>query len=213
MTAKQKEKIKQRNSAFKKATAAQKRVMIAKDVIAQIKANRYIPTTGNFVTPEFNTDKIYLTDEEDITLPAENLSEIYNEHDTENILNFSEKSLRDSFYDKEVETCNVCALGGLFMSCTLLNNNTKNKDLFGEADDIGTCIEENHVFSNGLHKFFSKNQLILIEKSFEGSCGYFYGCEETDDQCQEFYLNYDDDDDRMIAIMQNIIDNNGTFKL
>ena len=37
------------NEEFKKATKAQKRVMIAKDVLAQIKAKRYFPESGEWV--------------------------------------------------------------------------------------------------------------------------------------------------------------------
>lgn len=39
------------NEKFKKATKAQKRVMIAQDVLAQIKTKRYVAESGCWVQP------------------------------------------------------------------------------------------------------------------------------------------------------------------
>ena len=49
---------------------------------------------------------------------------------------------------------------------------------------------------------------MLIESYFEGGEGYFRGGNE---KTFAFLENYDDDE-RLKMIMQNIIDNNGTFK-
>ncbi len=94
------ESLRKSNAAFKKATKAEKRVMIAKDVLAQIKAKRYIPESGTWVDPNWN---------------------IRNEID-------GTESVQKLFADRTIETCNVCALGSLFMSCTNLNNNTSFAD-------------------------------------------------------------------------------------
>lgn len=174
-------KTNQLNEEFKKATKAQKRVMIAKDVLAQIKTKRYVAESGCWVQTNINA-----TCEKDLK---------------------DEDSVQELFAEKKIESCNVCALGGLFMSCTNLNNNTTVQDLKNEFY-IGDLVADDDKISNGLNRIFTQKQLILIETYFEGSEGYFKG---DDEKTVIFLANYDDDE-RLEMIMQNIIDNNGTFK-
>jgi len=221
--------IEKRNSLFKKATKAEKRVLIAKDVIAQIKANRYVATSGAFVEAEFNSDIddfSHILNEAHYLMGAKlkeaDVAVKYNislEKAKEGI-NFVKKPLREAYLDGTVESCNVCALGGLFMSCTLYNNKTKLDALgrFGEASDLGDFIDQEEPISNGLDKFFSRSQLELIEQAFEGGDGYFGdGCYTHDaynDDGRNYYTyadKYPKDNDLMIAIMDNIVKNNGTF--
>jgi len=180
------------NAAFKKATKAEKRVMIAKDVLAQIKANRYIAESGTWVDANWN---------------------IRNEID-------GTESVQKLFADRTIETCNVCALGSLFMSCTNLNNNTCVSDINygGEGTEIGERIEEGDTLSNGLNKIFSKKQLQLIEVYFEKGDGWFGEAGYTgnyigEDSRHVEYFNdaYPDDDERLVEIMKNIVANDGTF--
>jgi hypothetical protein len=180
------------NAAFKKATKAEKRVMIAKDVLAQIKAKRYVPESGTWVDPNWN---------------------IRNEID-------GTESVQKLFADRTIETCNVCALGGLFMSCTNLNNNTCVSDINygGEGNLLGEKIQEGDTLSNGLNKIFSKKQLQLIEVYFEKGDGWFgedgyTGVYIGEDSRHVEYFNdaYPDDDERLVEIMKNIVANDGTF--
>jgi len=180
------------NAAFKKATKAEKRVMIAKDVLAQIKANRYIAESGTWVDANWN---------------------IRNEID-------GTESVQKLFADRTIETCNVCALGGLFMSCTNLNNNTCVSDINygGEGTEIGERIQDGDTLSNGLNKIFSKKQLQLIEVYFEKGDGWFgedgyTGNYIGEDSRHVEYFNdaYPDDDERLVEIMKNIVANDGTF--
>jgi len=183
------------NAAFKKATKAEKRVMIAKDVLAQIKAKRYIPESGTWVDANWNIrggiDEIHETD-----------------------------SVQKLFADRTIETCSVCALGGLFMSCTNLNNNTCVSDINygGEGTEIGERIQGGDTLSNGLNKIFSKKQLQLIEVYFEKGDGWFgedgyTGNYIGEDSRHVEYFNdaYPDDDERLVEIMKNIVANDGTF--
>jgi hypothetical protein len=176
------EALRKSNAAFKKATKAEKRVMIAKDVLAQIKAKRYIPESGTWVDPNWN---------------------IRNEID-------GTESVQKLFADRTIETCNVCALGSLFMSCTNLNNNTCVSDINygGEGTEIGERIQDGDTLSNGLNKIFSKKQLQLIEVYFETGDGWF-----GEDSRHVAYFNdaYPDDEDRLVEIMKNIVANDGTF--
>ena len=179
--------ISEMNQAFKKASKAQKRVMIAQDVIAQIKAKRYVPESGTFVIANWS-EKIDYKDHSD--------------------------NIQEAFQKKQIETCQVCALGGLFMSCTNLNNNT-NFEQLEQAEDLGEMIDNEERISNGMDKFFSVNQLKLIETYFENAQGYFRDYEVSinipESHRNAFHNQYLDDDERMIAIMENIVNNKGTF--
>ena len=181
-------KVDKTNKKFKNATKAQKRVMIAKDVLEQIKTNRYLAESGTWVEPNFSTNSSYC-----------------------DICDSPEISIQDIFKDKTIESCTVCALGGLFMSCINLNNNTTLKDFDEEYDDLGALIDGNKKLSNNLNRIFTRDQLILIEQYFEEGGGYFY----RDDDCDlldSFVDAYPDGQDRLKAIMENIVENKGTFK-
>ena len=176
-------KIKKLNAEFKKATKAQKRVMIAQDVLAQLKTKRYVAESGCWVLPNYYSDWKQLSDKD---------------------------SVQELFAAKKIESCNVCALGGLFMSCTNFNNNTLLEDLYDVSDDLGNLIDEEEQLSNKLNKIFSVKQLKLIEVYFEGNDGYFYENREYD-TVKAFYIKYPSDKKRLQLIMENIVENEGTF--
>jgi hypothetical protein len=69
-------------------------------------------------------------------------------------------------------------------------------------------VYDDSKISNGLNRIFTQKQLILIESYFEGSQGYFKG----DNEKTLVFLESYNDDERLEMIMQNIIDNDGTFK-
>lgn len=177
-------KIKKLNAEFKKATKAQKRVMIAQDVLAQLKAKRYVAESGCWVKP--NIDSAW----------EQKLSH----HD----------SVQELFIEQKIESCNVCALGGLFMSCTNLNNNTLLEELDDVSEDLGNLIEEEEKLSNKLNKIFSTPQLKLIETYFEANGGYFRDYDE-DNRIEAFYNKHPSDKKRLQLIMENIVENEGTF--
>ena len=129
--------IKANNLAFKKATKPQKRVMIAQDVLAQIEAKKFRAKEGNWICAS---------------------RDLSNLQETEGV--------REVFAAGKMGRCDVCALGGLFMSCTNLNGGTTLYDFEGESDSLGFYIYNGSPLSNGLHKFFSNDQLKLIEIYF-----------------------------------------------
>ena len=185
-------KIDKLNEEFKKATKAQKRVMIAKDVLAQIKAERCFPKRGEWVRPLWSDDQKSI----DIKLDPNS-------------------SIKDAFKSKAINSCEVCALGGLFMSCTNLNNNTTVGDMKTEYY-IGEFVNDDVKISNELNRIFTQKQLMLIETYFEGGAGYFKSYSHhfsySDEKLLVIFFKSFDDDERLKMIMQNIIDNNGTFK-
>jgi hypothetical protein len=184
--------IDNRNKIFAAATPEQKRVLIAKDVIEQIKAKRFKPTSGTWVRPKMKNGR-YIEVEERFD---------------------GEESVRELFIGKKIPACDCCALGAMFMSCTTYNEGTT-VDYFSVETDWG--FEERVLkekLSNGLTDFFTPDQLQLIEIAFEGGDGAFTADEDDDLIAQKAALWYEDmsrDDKRMVAIMENIIANNGTF--
>lgn len=175
-------KINKLNKQFKKATKAQKRVMIAQDVLAQLKTKRYVAESGCWVKPNIHSScKV-------------------SHHD----------SVQELFIEQKIESCNVCALGGLFMSCTNFNNNTLIEDLDDATAQLGDLIDEEEKLSNKLNSIFSVKQLKLIEVYFEGNDGYFYENREYD-TVKAFYTKYPSDKKRLQLIMENIVENGGAF--
>ena len=92
-----------------------------------------------------------------------------------------------------IKSCQVCALGALMVAKVARTNKC---DLFNE---ISLSRDET---TSHLIEFFSDDELDEIEQAFEGVVVYD----------QKYWFKYPDDSDRLIAIMKNIIKNNGTFK-
>jgi hypothetical protein len=200
-----KQEIARRNRKFKAASVAEKRVMIAQDVIAQVKAGRFKAASGSWVTPIRRNGLILQTEK-------------FRDND----------SVQKLFLEGDIPKCECCALGAMFMSCTLYNNKTTAKEL----DEVGFEFEdlvEYGGFTNGLSKFFSKDQLKLIESAFEGNTGAF-SLEQADweeagwmdrlpddkkplpgDKSAGWMNRLPDDKKRLVAIMENIIKNKGKF--
>lgn len=209
------------NKKFEKLSPSEKRVSIARDVLAQLESGKLKPQSGAW-------------------LEGKGRSEL-----------FSAKMLAG---DPEVQSilsktkeCTGCALGGLFLSAVCKADKLKLSELecVGEADynsselelvEDGT-ISENDSFSY-LERFFSKEQLNLIEFTFE--CGHGAVRESSDydddrildenliEDALSFFmpglldhsdLNLDleakdmapDDMTRMRLIMENIVVNKGKF--
>lgn len=110
---------------------------------------------------------------------------------------------------KKQGTCEVCAKGALFISHIMRNNHFTIGDYY-------SCHKTtyNEKIKKRLDSLFSLSQLELIEKAFEGET-HDNDLKDNDliDLANEFYDYYEDDKERLIAIMNNIIKNKGTFKL
>ena len=93
-------------------------------------------------------------------------------------------SSEEQFCDvSEKLRCHACALGGAWLSYLRFVNDKTVRE--ASRDDEGI----RHV------GIFTTRQLHLIEDAFESTWGHFYNAE-----------------DRLIAIFQNVIDHEGTFK-
>lgn len=194
-----KREIAKRNRLFAAADPAEKRVLIAKDVIAQIKLGRYKAATQTWVSPV-----------------VRGVGGGYPLRDTTTdlLMEFgADASMRELFLNKQIQACECCALGAMFMSCTLYNNNQTVEDFEEETNwEFDERVDGRHGgFSNGLHKFFSRAQLALIEAAYEGGIGAFEAPTSKQATVYKWADNLPDDKKRLVAIMENIIENEGTF--
>jgi len=116
-------------------------------------------------------------------------------------LEFTDSSWREEDFLHEVmerNICQVCALGSLYYSRVQLANETK-CDVVNKYNEFG-IISNCGVITPDLLQYFERDALRDIEVYFEG----WYGAVKFADENP-------DPEMRMRKIMQNIIDNNGTF--
>lgn len=117
----------------------------------------------------------------------------------------------------EMPECSCCAKGALLMAKTIRGNNvTVNESDLIDGDYNDSC------YIGGVSQLdcFSREQLDLIEAAFEQTTMYV-DCDDDNPlrdtkrlrDASRAYLDdaYEDDDVRLKAICQNIIDNDGEF--
>lgn len=154
----------------------QARVTLAKDVIAQLNARRFVATLGSYVmTRGADADRLRSSKRAD--------------------------DAKTVFAD--LRACEVCAVGALFLATVERHNSVAIRDVSFSAD--GRHIELfSEVDRAVLHRFFSPDQMALIESAFEGD---LYGDEDTVRSAIKFGFAHRDADSRLRAIMANIIAN------
>lgn len=91
--------------------------------------------------------------------------------------------------------CNCCAVGAAFLSSMRLFN-------VGQFDEVAS---QDYAFKQ-LGKYFSKEQLKMIENAFE-----LGACLSGEDGPKEFGERYSNDTERAVAIFTNIVNNKGDF--
>jgi len=109
--------------------------------------------------------------------------------------------------DKIAGRCTVCALGALFISAIRQFNEVKMCDITYVSQNRSLFFTNNPSLRFRLATFFDRGQLALIEAAFE--------CWSTSDggtAARDLGKKYLDPKQRLIAIMQNIITNDGDFK-
>lgn len=170
-----------------------KQVAIAKDIIAQVKAAKLFAEEQTFCDFKF-------IQKENIQLQA--------------ILPAS---------------CSACAVGSAFLSAVRLFNNFMVNDLrenelslgYRFSDPLAIRLTNDAKAFSYLNGYFSQEQLLLIEHAFElGN-----GCIHNDDQslidemendplfdlAKSFGYQFEDPTDRLLAIWENVIANDGSF--
>lgn len=180
----------ERNEAFAKLTPEQKRVAIANDVLGYLEAQRIKATPGTYMR----------------------LTGIGNVSDEEQICSVIATAAN----------CNVCALGATFMAA-VDRANALNIEHVGVSRWGGDLEISYGDMSDYLCQFFDEGQLLMIEAAFEGHDPHCDLDDDTLDATTRMFSWTEDAEggdaicatppaDRMRAIMQNIVANNGRFK-
>ena len=180
-------------TTFEKLSKKEKRVSICKDVIAQVKAKRLLLNVGSI----FKKDESYL-----------NYIRLKDSNDScKNILNDL--------------TCTVCAKGAIMLGYIDKHNNFSINRL--ESADYRLNHDR---YPKDLIEIFGRKLLDDIEMSFEGTFfqwhidNYSYDTLSLRDlnttpalsekaKMITAFTKYENDNERIIAIMKNIIDNKG----
>lgn len=179
--------IKAQNAAFEKLSPARKRVAIARDALAQLGA-RLRASQGVYVKTEVLADA--------------NREGKFN------------TQLQKLF--KKVEECTVSAKGALFVCQLDRTNRLKLSEvkIYTHASDQ---LQGGDV-TNYLERLFTPRQLELIESAFECRDMRDDDSEEDDEiwvavEFGELFVDeFNDDELRLRAILENIVANRGTFK-
>lgn len=178
----------QSTNSFKGKSKSEIRVMIAKDVLAQLESKAYCAMQGSWVEDKKLGDFYEYCIEQ-----------------FEGDQNAKAVSARE--YVDKLKACKVCALGSIFVSQVRIGGDFKVSDVenaYGVFEQLET---------SPLKRYFSVNQLKLIEASFEGYNGmYSHFMEGADELLSCSYESqFSKDKDRLTAIMKNIVRNNGQF--
>lgn len=109
---------------------------------------------------------------------------------------------------KDDISCEVCARGGLFVSAAMLFNQCPLRGYYDTPSTIDRWSSgwdtDHHTFKHIERSIFSPTQIGMIEAAFE--------CWDTTyPECAKFGRKYPDSQSRMVAIMENIVKNKGTF--
>lgn len=178
----------------KKLTDNQFRVVVAKDVIAQIKAKKYLARPGTFISP---------------TYLSPTLGETSNEH-------FARRICTSKY-------CGVCAVGAVVASIVHLKSDGIVNPVF--ENGIQSKVNPAHQGFIGnivdtmatMRRVWGINDADLMELAFENGDGVVKvkNADLNDYDVMAALLfgrQYDNANDRLIAIMRNIIANKGRFR-
>jgi hypothetical protein len=204
-------RVKDRNYRFEKMSPAKKRVRIAKDVIEMLDTQKLQAKTGSYLHASRISDGQYEYDyDADMYEVQYRVQSFVDPGDTRYLRQQQEAEATPVhvLLDK-VESCTVCAIGSAFVASVL----RANKVTMG---DIGGKIGGGSTHREYLQRFFTKAQLGLIESAFERSDEYSTRVgvsAKLAGKAVEFGgETLGNDDKRLRAIFNNIIDNDGTFK-
>jgi hypothetical protein len=120
----------------------------------------------------------------------------------------------------QIKRCNVCGIGSTFMSTIRLDNSFKID--FMDTTLRGASLNEDQIRKR-LRRHFSAHQLDLIEVAFMCDVGFAGSNQDSEhpltrdcplaNEAERYGKQFPAQRDRLIAIMQNIVENRGTFVL
>lgn len=169
-------RMRDRNRRFAAMSVERQRITIAKDVLAMLATKKILPQSdAGYTDLDWYTYK------------------------------YKPETPLDALIATRVTTCDVCAVGAMFVATVMRHNCIA----LGDFDDLNWF----HDIAKYLKKFFPKAQLALIEAAFEGTVINGNAGLRKERAACEFRDRLPNDRDRLKAIMENIIANNGTFVL
>jgi hypothetical protein len=188
--------IADRNARFTGLTPAEQRIAIAKDVLNQLKQRKLRANAGRYLAYA-GVDHDSAKEHELMLRPAQEALD-------------------------NLPTCKVCALGAAFVVAGQLFDQLPDE----RAGVVLGCATDGGCEDGYLNRFFSQEQLGMIEAAFERDRSHYnrrmavvhrmvedgswYDQRATD--ARDFGLRYDLDGNRMRAIFLNIVGNEGTFR-
>lgn len=177
--------------AFSSLRAAERRVLIAKDVIKALKAKRMEARKGHYTVME-----PYVNFKNTLDLGLE-----------------EENDARAAF----AKQCTVCAKGSLLIAAIDRFNKVSLGDL-GDWHSISIDSPEDEPYK-WISKLFPRKDLAAIEIAFEGTIYCGEDSEWLEDHHNDlvtkalnFYHAHSSAESRLEAIMKNIVKNKGRFK-
>ena len=168
------------------ATQRRKAIEIARDVLLQLRLKRIKASPGTYL-------QIDISDEAK-TCALDN----------------GNASFKKSFAQDKNIFCRVCAIGAAYIGYINRFNRVTNDEAVGASS---------YWMINTLSAIFSEDQLRLMEAVFEGGFTsdipdwYWYNEALIDTLTSNFYEKYENNDQRLRAIMINVIRNDGEFRL
>lgn len=160
---------------FQAASPAEKRVIIAKDVLAQVAMKKLVPANGHWLRGYESSD---LSKQLDVAI-------------------------------READSCSACAAGAIF-ACAVMRKDditiSRAGGLPGDEVDPPGIVDSDPIWSY-LRNIFPTGMLDAIETAFERGGGATYHSYEA----AHFAPRAKSPKARMVAIMNNIIENKGDF--
>ncbi len=172
---------------FYRLSKKDKRIAILKDVLSLIRYNKIDVETGVYC---------------DLELPKYKVDRYsYEDSKTPKVKELENSQLNKLIQSRQVK-CTVCAKGALFLGHVDKTNHLK----LGETDyNVGE-----YEIMNKLDNLFDHFNIDLVEVAFECSNSGYLGY-NLSTKAVNFGKKYDDDTERLKAIIKNMIKNEGIF--
>jgi hypothetical protein len=173
------------NKYFQELSPAQKRVAIAKDVIAQVKMKKIVGKEGSYI-----------------------------------IFEGKELVFEDNFEVPLKQDCEACAVGSVFLSMCRLTGKKNHEVKEWDEDYDNRKSFAFKAFKRSLMPYFSIIQLSMIEAAFEKEFTDYNHKQGVSERpidiellsaSKNFGQEIQDDTERLVTIMKNIVDNKGCF--
>lgn len=200
MTRKEKKRIEKKNAAYAAMTQPERAVAVAKDVIEQVRLEKFLAATGAFIQVDVQYPKPW----HEMTVDQKSA---YYER---------EEVLLKLSADERIEAadvrCEVCGVGAACISAIRLFNDFESE----HGLDVGFAEIRKYLVGKGI---FEEATLEAIEVAFEGGYGFFDRIGSRPNQLDEdefdtavaFGERFDNPEDRLVEIMRNVVRNEGRF--